>query len=85
MIKILRAFETAPFDETASPSLHVDLEIDGYEWGFGGLPVEFTLDDLKAYLKTHHKDMLRQAKLKPIEKKYPYDRPDLITEFTPTS
>lgn len=84
MIKIISVYETAPFEELDTPKLHVDLEIDGYKWVMGGLPIEWTLSDLKKHLEANYADILRQAKLKPPKPKaYPYPRAELITEFTP--
>jgi len=77
MIKILSVYETPPFDENDVAKLHVDLEIDGYRVSKGGLPVEWTVSELNAYLEANEADMLRQAKLDPPKEIFPKSRYDL--------
>jgi len=80
MIKILNAYETAPHDEQPS-KLHVDIEVDGYPWVVGGLPITMTTSELNDYLSANEADMLRQAILKLPKETYPKPRYDLGHEL----
>ena len=73
MIKIINVYETPPPEDSEISKLHVDLEIDGYPWTIGGLPADWTKQELLDYLQDNEADMLRQAKLKPPKEK-PYPR-----------
>jgi len=65
-LKILRAHQT-PADpvENTKASLYVQIEIEGYTTGVGGLPIFDSRDELIVHLESRYDELLEKAQGRP--------------------
>lgn len=81
MVKIVRAHNTPAVPELNIESgLFVEIEIEGFKKGLGGLPVEWGKKEIANYIKREYPRIMREVALEAEEerKTHPELRQDLI-------
>jgi len=80
-IQILQVYESEAL-YSAEGALSVTIDIEGYRWTIGGLPLDYSKQDIINYVLADYTDILRQAQLAEGDPAPVLDignRPDLIT------